>query len=165
MSLLLSVALAVLWVQSLGQFSGVTWVTSARNVEATATNGVLGILLTFDSPSVSSTGWYKWRLPLRDRDRASLSVPTFNAWGFGLHVVKTIGQPRGGWRFGGRTFLIVYTPFWLPVILFASPTLVACAKHWQRRRVGPGRCRACGYDLRATPERCPECGLLVKPTA
>jgi hypothetical protein len=52
-------------------------------------------------------------------------------------------------------------PYWCPVLmltLFASPMLTRF-----RRRNRPGLCPTCGYDLRATPTRCPECGTIRVP--
>ncbi len=33
------------------------------------------------------------------------------------------------------------------------------------KRIRPGRCSDCGYDLRASPARCPECGSATSDVA
>src|SRR5262245_13435708 len=48
---------------------------------------------------------------------------------------------------------------WLPMALLAvMPGLSLNQVRKARRVARQGLCPKCGYDLRATPKRCPECG-------
>lgn len=88
----------------------------------------------------------------RERDRSGLSSS------IGMLDVVTVEFDWTGWA----------VPYWMA--LLASAVLpVAFLASWRRRcrwsrRPVPGLCRTCGYDLRATAERCPECGTVPIPS-
>ncbi|MCZ6652945.1 MAG: hypothetical protein O7D91_07950, partial [Planctomycetota bacterium] len=50
-------------------------------------------------------------------------------------------------------------PFWMPSVFFGfSVWWLSGPVHRRRKRKKLGLCLKCGYDLRASKERCPECG-------
>jgi hypothetical protein len=80
--------------------------------------------------------------------------------GWGWFVQRThrngVGSARGSdttWRAIVRLWLVVLCFSLLPAMW-----LYGTLRH--RSRTMQGACRHCGYDLRATPERCPECGQI-----
>ena len=63
-----------------------------------------------------------------------------------------------------RTYDHIYSiPLWFPTLLFSAISFWLCVPlHRRRKRKKLGLCVKCGYDLRASKERCPECGTTME---
>jgi len=103
-----------------------------------------------------------WGAPPKDWQlfHGAGTVADHRALGFRLMSGNLGGIP-------GSPFWSIRVPLWAIALAF-SALPVFRALRWRRRRRArrarsAGLCPACGYDLRATPERCPECG--ATPTA
>ena len=57
----------------------------------------------------------------------------------------------------------IQVPLWIPTVAFGATFYLCRPLHFHRRRKRKklGLCIKCGYDLRGSKDRCPECGEAI----
>jgi hypothetical protein len=109
------------------------------------------------APHAKQTHFWYSLLP-RDDEVSRYNGPGWMAW-LGIDWKWTDNSSVGAQGHYVYHELFFCVPYWLLIALTGGigwgigrrPRLV-------RRRIKRGLCVACGYDVRATPDRCPECG-------
>src|SRR5687768_17587155 len=114
----------------------------------------------------SHFGWFRhssrWAYAEWDDDETLLG---FALGGSGITEATTPppGWPRGvppPASYSERRWLIG-VPYWFLFLLFLIAPCRRTIRHLNERYLARvGLCPCCGYDLRATPDRCPECGAV-----
>jgi hypothetical protein len=161
-SLLLAVASILIWAQSYwttqfigwtgpDRFYGILSMGGLLRFEgATYTDGALGWNhVSYSTPQSNPPGLWG---EVRTRDRRG-----------GRLTDMGIAYARIDYNFDGRKVRhAVYLPHWA-----VAASLLILPAIWLRKRLRhthlPGFCKQCGYDLRASTERCPECGTAIDP--
>jgi hypothetical protein len=73
--------------------------------------------------------------------------------GFGFWLVT-------GERWGDYHHALFVPAWFVSALTLVLPGVAGLRMIRSRKITGAQICRRCGYDLRATPERCPECGVV-----
>jgi hypothetical protein len=84
-----------------------------------------------------------------------------------IHIGRLALQQTAIWNGANpspETHITMTSPFWLLSVIFLVLPIGWDIRHRRqlraKRTAGEGYCRQCGYDLRATPGKCPECGAV-----
>ena len=104
--------------------------------------GRLHLFCIFGEMTGSYRGYRKNGITAHDLSKIRFKwMPEYNSYG-------TTNPIRG-----------IFVPLWMPTLLFGSLFMILFLPvHRRRKRKKLGLCLNCGYDLRASKDRCPECG-------
>jgi hypothetical protein len=186
LSLVLSVATAVLWVRSdfvsdrVGYDTAYAGERRWRSLSASQENGYVFLsveTMTLDTPGGFQMLLHDWAGNLGLTHASHPANPTVVPLGykghFGFemrtdqwtkHAMQVRPQRQDhGYLHAVRTSLALSHARVL-ALLTVAPAVWGVG-WWRRRRAARAaqrRCATCGYDMRATPERCPECGTVPK---
>jgi hypothetical protein len=164
LSLLLCVAVGVLWVRSylVSEYVMAAWDESTGGHCGVSVGSSFGMLRFYECRYSGTTD--KWRVPLQyvsfepkppvSRTLANEKRPRLGDLGVFVEVINRTDSPGNTWK-----FRYINVSHWLPgTVFFVLPVARVMGRVRRRGRANPGLCARCGYDLRATPDRCPECG-------
>jgi len=163
---LLGGALVALWVHSYFHSASLQRISERRTFGVWNYKGTLGFWTNrYGRPEGGKTMWKYATRPIPELQFSEAEwfprVSLFNKAGFYYRDLRYFPPGRVDLA-ADRTWM---APFWsLILIVWLVPALSLSRILRSRHRHAPGVCAHCGYDLRASPERCPECGAApVRP--
>ncbi len=153
-SVVLCVASVIFWVRSYTWKEGFSF--HIKGVDCTTFSRFGGAALLLTSGSADSAHFQLLRGVQSRIGGNAVDYPEYSAAGFGFLEIGVRNDPTAPRT---RVFII---PFWfLTCVAAILPALSGWSLVRRHRSiVMQGLCKNCGYDLRATPDRCPECGAI-----
>jgi hypothetical protein len=157
-SLTLAVAVAVLWLRSYWRADSVYRQATPIAWSIASNHGGITIgRRAYDGLSLSDATWRHFS---HDAHAIGYGVPVWRFAGFARgSLSSSVGTGELAYRFRDEywTFPHWFVACLLLILPILSATRIRSAS-CRRQRIARGECAHCGYDLRASPERCPECG-------
>lgn len=165
LSLLICVATGVFWERSFPDGDGLSerdakgrfWIQSHKGMFHLAWANVL-YAHAYDGGGHPFTYYDGPIYPIPD----IYGAPWAKRWHWGKAYFDHAGVRYGTGERGGAFEYWVAAPCWMVAAATSLLPILSVIRFLKRRRrLQTGCCTHCGYDLRASKDRCPECGTLI----